>query len=59
MPTLAHAPIALAFHRSIVLLMHRPTKHLLRPVVSRIMKLVSGAAPILLGRRLLMTRSPA
>lgn len=53
-----HALIALVFYGSIVLLMQRLTKHLLRPVVSCIVKSVSGAALILLGGRLLVARSP-
>ncbi|WP_458098364.1 LysE family translocator [Roseomonas sp. WA12] len=52
-----HALIALVFYGSIVLLMQRLTRHLLRPGVSRIVKSVSGAALILLGGRLLMARS--
>lgn len=56
---LTHALVALVFYGSIVLLMNRLTKYLLRPMVSRIVKSLSGVALILLGGRLLMTRSPA
>jgi threonine/homoserine/homoserine lactone efflux protein len=56
---LTHALIALVFYGSVVLLMQRLTKQLLRPVVSRIVRSVSGAALILLGGRLLIARSPA
>lgn len=56
---LTHALIALFFYGSIVLLMSRLTTYLLRPLVSRVVKSLSGVALILLGGRLLMARSPS
>jgi threonine/homoserine/homoserine lactone efflux protein len=52
------ALIALVFYGSVVLLMQRLKQHLLHPVVSRVVKFVSGAALILLGGRLLMALPP-
>jgi len=56
---LTHALIALGFYGSVVLLMGQLTKVLLRPLVSRLVKSLSGTALILLGGRLLMARTPA
>ena len=56
---LTHAAIALLFYGTVVLLMHRLTRVLLRPIVSQAIKSVSGTALVLLGGRLLTTRSPA
>ena len=56
---LTHAAIALVFYGTVVLLMQRLAKYLLRPLVSRVIRSLSGVALVLLGGRLLMTRSPA
>ena len=55
---LTHAFIALAFYGTIVLLMQRLAKYLVRPLVLRAIRSLSGVALVLLGGRLLMTRSP-
>lgn len=55
---LTHAVIALIFYGAVVLLVSQLTRVLLRPVVSRVVKSLSGLALILLGGRLLMTRAP-
>lgn len=55
---LTHAVIAFVFYGSVVLLMSQLTKVLLRPLVSRTIKSLSGLALVLLGGRLLMARTP-
>lgn len=55
---LTHALIALLFYGSVVLLVGKLTKLLSRPSVSRSLAALSGTALILLGGRLLMTRTP-
>lgn len=56
---LTHAGIALAFYGTIVLVVGRVTRVLLRPAVSATVKSVSGLALVLLGGRLLLIRAPS
>ncbi|RVT96410.1 LysE family translocator [Rhodovarius crocodyli] len=56
---LTHAAIALLFYGSAALLMSRLARVLLRPMVGRAVKAVSGVALILLGGRLLLARAPS
>ncbi|WP_207553607.1 LysE family translocator, partial [Teichococcus deserti] len=56
---LAHAGVAFSFYALVVLMMGQLTRVLLRPMVARAVKAVSGVALVLLGGRLLLARSPA
>lgn len=56
---LTHAAIALIFYGLVVFLIERLSKKLMRPLVSRIVRILSGTALLFLGGRLLMTRAPS